>query len=284
MSKVKRISSQPVTQYCPTLVLKQTLLLLLPIPTAVNSFFQFIRLDFTSGWVALLCSTGFIAASILTTKSIALEKQTAPVTEPSRKNTFAWKRVGTAIFGISTAFSLMALTDSTIMEAGVGSIIALLIFALLFGAMTPEKEDLILPPVTSSNQAMVKEARSRLAAIKDTATHTETLKDAGQLQSLIEITETIIIYVENSHQENREVRKILKVYLPQVAKIINNYRTVDYELISEEAKSTDQLSSLLSLVESDFKKVYRKLMENQAINIDLDMKVLQTRLDEERRS
>jgi len=149
--------------------------------------------------------------------------------------------------------------------------------------MTQEKEDLNLPPATSSNQAMVQEARNRLAAIKDTAAQTETLKDTGQLQNLIEITETIISYVENSHKENREVRKILKVYLPQVEKIIHNYRTVDFELISERAKSTDQLPSLLAQVEGDFKKVYRKLMENQAINIELDMKVLQTRLDEERR-
>ena len=141
-------------------------------------------------------------------------------------------------------------------------------------------------PVRTGNaeiDELFNEGQKTVTEIRSLSTKIPDARVAAKLQELAAVTERIFKRLHSNPEDFKQIRRFSDLHLPTVMKILRTYETlkgsdVRGENITNTLERID--SALVSILES-FKKFYDSLYYHQALDIEVDISVLETMLKKE---
>ena len=99
---------------------------------------------------------------------------------------------------------------------------------------------------------------------------------SNYLDEMERICQNIFIYVEKHSEKESELKNLINYYLPETFSLLENYDELsEKELQTEEiTQAREEITETLGMILKAFKNLYKKLIENQASKISVDIKVL----------
>ena len=82
--------------------------------------------------------------------------------------------------------------------------------------------------------------------------------------------------MEKHSEKESELKNLINYYLPETFSLLENYDELsEKELQTEEiTRAREEITETLEMILKAFKNLYKKLLENQASKISVDIKVL----------
>ena len=99
---------------------------------------------------------------------------------------------------------------------------------------------------------------------------------SNYLDEMERICQNIFTYVEKHSEKESELKNLINYYLPETFSLLENYDELsEKELQTEEiTRAREEITETLGMILKAFKNLYKKLLENQASKISVDIKVL----------
>ena len=99
---------------------------------------------------------------------------------------------------------------------------------------------------------------------------------SNYLDEMERICRNIFTYVEKHSEKESELKNLINYYLPETFSLLENYDELsEKELQTEEiTRAREEITETLGMILKAFKNLYKKLLENQASKISVDIKVL----------
>jgi 5-bromo-4-chloroindolyl phosphate hydrolysis protein len=127
--------------------------------------------------------------------------------------------------------------------------------------------------------AQVKQAYGRLRGI-ETAARNITVREFGErLTRIADIGRDILAEIERDPRDASRARRFLNIYLDSAEKVTTQYAQSHRQLRHQPLE--ENFRQLLIDMEQNFAEQRTKLLEHDAMNLDVDIEVLKTRLKRE---
>lgn len=131
--------------------------------------------------------------------------------------------------------------------------------------------------------ALLQEGRTTVAQMRELK---GAISDSGvqkKLTELIEVTEKIFHWLYTHPGDFKTVRRFADYYLPETAKLLKTYEKFSNSSVRGEniTSAMDRIDSALDSVVASYKKLYDSLYYHQALDIEADIKVLESMLKQE---
>lgn len=127
--------------------------------------------------------------------------------------------------------------------------------------------------------AQVKQAYGRLRGIEAAARNITVREFGERLTRITDIGHDILAEIERDPRDASRARRFLNVYLDSAEKVTTQYAQSHRQLRQQTLE--DNFRQLLIDMEQNFSDQRTKLLETDAMNLDVDIEVLKTRLKRE---
>ncbi|MDR0862628.1 MAG: 5-bromo-4-chloroindolyl phosphate hydrolysis family protein [Oscillospiraceae bacterium] len=169
------------------------------------------------------------------------------------------------------------------------SMVAFLLLQKVFPG-TVEKVELPPEPVTTGDadaDALLRDGEAAVAEIRRLKTSLQNAEMRVKLDALAEITDKIFKDVIDDPTDYRQIRRFADLYLPETMKLLNAYErlgrggAIDADAQSNVQSTLRRIEGALDTILASYRKQYDALFQNQAIDIEADIRVLETMLKKE---
>lgn len=227
---------------------------------------------------------GFLLAMIaatLTRKGISIEAQAKKRKIVRRTSALPYKMLGAILLGVAIATTSMIAIGNGIIVSILLGIAAFVGFYLYYGFdPAREKPGVATIGITSEEVLdLLEEAEARIAGIEEARAniHNQELKD--RLRRIVKQTRNILTTIEEDPRDARRARKFLKVYLDGAQQVTSGYARSHKQI--ESAELDENFRRVLTTIESVIADQQKKLLENNATELDVQIEVLQMQLEKE---
>jgi 5-bromo-4-chloroindolyl phosphate hydrolysis protein len=234
--------------------------------------------------LALGSGLGFLLAMFAATlarKGISIEAQAKKRKIVRRSSTLPYKMLGAILLGVAMASTSMIAIGNGIIVSILLGIAAYVGFYLYYGFdPAREKPGVATIGITSEEVLeLLEEAEARIAGIEEARAkiHNQELKD--RLRRIVKQTRNILTTIEEDPRDARRARKFLKVYLDGAQQVTSGYARSHKQI--ESAELDDNFRRVLTTIESVIADQQKKLLENNATELDVQIEVLQMQLEKE---
>lgn len=129
----------------------------------------------------------------------------------------------------------------------------------------------------------VVEGRNLILQLKEANDKIGNQKISNQIDSFVEITNSITQTVIDKPNKVSEIRKFLNYYLPTCLNLLNHYADFEKQKIkgTHVLESMEKISMMMDSIEMAFKKQLDSLFDNETLDISADIMVLEGMLKQE---
>jgi len=257
------------------------LLFLLPLPMLFGALSALFAGNF---WRGVGAAAGFALAMFgasLVRRGMMIENEAKKRKIKRRSSTLPYKALGAGACGLATAVAAW-------MAAGHMFPIALLFgLATAFGCYLVYGADLSrhlsgVPAVGVTSEEVIEildEADQKIAAIESAADGIRNLELKQRLQGIVAGVREITGIIEDDPRDLRRARKFLKVYLDGAQRVTTGYAATHGA--SDNAELEQNFRNVLDTMENVIGEQKQRLLENNLTELDVQIEVLQNRLERE---
>jgi 5-bromo-4-chloroindolyl phosphate hydrolysis protein len=191
------------------------------------------------------------------------------------------KAAAGALLAAATGFAAFAVAGHALPVAVVFGAIAALGYFLFYGTDSRGRE---LAPSLSRGSAdevgaILRDAYQRLDSIEQASARIGTKEFRQRLGTIVGATENILKAIEEDPRDLRQARRFLNVYLDGVQRVTEQYARTHPR--TQSLALEQNFRTLLVEMENICDQQYTKLMQNDALDLDVQIEVLNTRLKQE---
>jgi 5-bromo-4-chloroindolyl phosphate hydrolysis protein len=221
----------------------------------------------------------FVLGAVLTRRGV--QREIAATVRPTTAKGLPLKTLAGAIVGLAAGFTAFAVVGHDAVAAIAFAIAAAGGYFMLYGA---EPQAGRLPAWTSGHReadarSVLELAYQRLNALDAAGRQIENREFRQRLGNISVIVGKILRAVEENPADVRRTRKFLNVYLEGAQKVALQYARA--EAHSPSAEREHSFRTLLVDVENTCHQQYDKLLQHDALDLDVQIEVLTTRLRRE---
>lgn len=269
----------PVRRRSALTTLRAALLFLFVWPLPIAAFLALLMGD-----LALLAGSAgpfaltMLAASLLR-RGIAAREEGRQPDGPRRPLTAAAGLIGlsaflAALFGADYPW-FFALGFGAAAAAGM---------VLLFGLDAPAPSRPLpggVSPFTPEERRLIEQSRARIASLESASARLASAEFRSRLDRVAGWARAVIEEIERDPRDLRRARKSLIVYLEGAEKVTARYLETHPRAGDQAGVLEESYRTLLDALERAFADQYAKLIENDAMDLDVQIEVLTKRLKEE---
>ncbi len=261
--------------------LRGILLYILPFPLLLAALRGLLNDNLT---LATGSGAGFILAMIAATlarKGFAIEARAKQRKIVRRTSTLPYKTLGAILLGIAVAItSWLAIGNGIIVSLLLG-IAALTGFYLYYG-FDPARDGTGIAAVGITSEEvldLLDEAETKIQSIEEARARINNQELRQRLRRIVKQTRNILQTIEEDPRDARRARKFLKVYLDGAQQVTSGYARAHEHMESSELD--ENFRRVLATIETVIAEQQKKLMENNATELDVQIEVLQMQLEKE---
>ncbi len=279
MAKISRIKSprQKRKRSGPLEILRAAVLPLLPLPFAAFIPFPFFTGNIHNTWLSLLSLFFSLCASLSLWLGRAQENQYEG-TKPSSIQGIPFKTIAALLYGLATAILTYQISSHSIVKTIFTCLLITICFTFFFGRdrYRTNKKSLSSP---LPFQLLLDNAANHILELQSVANEVDDNNLRDRINKLTLVAERIVVLVEGQKEERHPPRKFFRTYLPDAVQIIKDF-TENNAIQKNKSDLQHEFDNLLTSLEGVFLSEYNRLQQKKEMEIDIQMKVLQTRLKE----
>ncbi|MFK7887416.1 MAG: 5-bromo-4-chloroindolyl phosphate hydrolysis family protein [Gammaproteobacteria bacterium] len=123
------------------------------------------------------------------------------------------------------------------------------------------------------------QAEAKIASIEEAARKIRSADFSGQLRRIADSARAVLKVIEDDPADLRRARKFLHVYLDGARTVTANYANTHEDARNEEIDAN--FGDMLQTIESSFVETRERLLQDDAMDLDVQIEVLTTRLKRE---
>ena len=260
---------------------KPFLLYILPLPlllVAVSSFLtgRFFQLVYSSAALLLV----WLAARFI--QKAAQYQWQAEKRSWARATRVPW-RLSAAVFCAVAAFLITTMVIGHNLFIGIAGAVAAFAGVVLTYGLDPQYDDKAnvsrFGVTTEEVLEALDEAEVNLAQIETAGKQIGNQELKTRLSSIVEKTRGVLALIEQDPKDLRRARKFLKVYLTGARNVTTQYAATHRH--QENAVLETNFRNVLTSIEDVITEQHQKLLENDALDLDVKIEVLEAQLKHE---
>jgi 5-bromo-4-chloroindolyl phosphate hydrolysis protein len=234
--------------------------------------------------VATGSGLGFILAMIAATlarKGLGIEAQAKKRKILRRSSTLPYKMLGAILLGVATTIIARIAIGNGIIVSILQGIAAFAGFYLYYGFDPARKKPGVAAIGITSEEVLdlLEEAETRIEGIESARVKINNRELKDRLRRIVKETRNILTTIEEDPRDARRARKFLKVYLDGAQQVTTGYARAHQQLDSAELE--ENFRRVLDTIETVIAEQQKKLLENNATELDVQIEVLQMQLEKE---
>ncbi|MFK8017685.1 MAG: 5-bromo-4-chloroindolyl phosphate hydrolysis family protein [Gammaproteobacteria bacterium] len=123
------------------------------------------------------------------------------------------------------------------------------------------------------------QAEAKIQAIEESSREIQHPEYSGQLRRIAQAARAVLTTIEDDPGDLRRARKFLHVYLDGARSVTANYARTHEDARNETVEKN--FGEMLETIESSFVETRERLLQDDAMNLDVQIEVLTTRLKRE---
>lgn len=256
------------------------LLILLPIPLIPSSIISLIKGDVVHLTISLGAYSAYIYAALLTRQGLKSEANYVQ-RNFARPPTFLGKRSAGIIAAVTTSLLAYFGADQNLIMALVYGFLCGLGYHLAYG-FGPRYLSPTIRHAKSDNpeiDEILEQAEAKILAIEHATAKLSSMELIHRLQRISSKAREILQTIAENPRELRRARKFMYVYLDGAQKVSQGYAKTHRHIRSGELE--ENFRRVLITIENVFTEQHAKLLENDALDLDVQIEVLKTQLENE---
>ncbi|MBL8665436.1 MAG: 5-bromo-4-chloroindolyl phosphate hydrolysis family protein [Candidatus Odyssella sp.] len=260
------------------------ILYFLPLPLLGKAFYELVlRGRFTGFAISLALFALFVFGAELMRRGIGKSMDFK-----SRKVALAGgaplKTMGAAVIGLATFATAFLAADQSLLAAIAIGLGALLGLFLTYGVDPRGAKGVAADSGVSAeelNEALT-EARGRIGALEDAGKRLQggaAYELRQKIRDVVAAAGKVLHLIEEDPRDLRRARKFLNVYLDSAKTVTENYAATAAKAPSPEMEA--KFRAVLDDLKTTCEEQYKKLLENDTLDLDAQIEVLKTRLTRE---
>ena len=187
--------------------------------------------------------------------------------------------IAAAVWLAGSLFLLMYRLSSYMILAG-GAIIAFAFSKKKYDKIIVKEVEVIDNPLLHE---AVEEGRKLIVQLKEANEKIDDHKLSVQIDSFVEITESILQTILDKPDKVTEIRKFLNYYLPTCINLLDHYAYFEKQKMKGDnvLKSMNKITGMMDMIETAFRKQLDSLFDNETLDIGADITVLEGMLKQE---
>jgi 5-bromo-4-chloroindolyl phosphate hydrolysis protein len=257
------------------------LLFLLPLPLLPAAIIALAQGHVFSMAASFLGFGLMILAAILTRKGILLDEESKRRKLQRRRGKMHYRLFSAIILAIATALVSWFSTGNGLIISVIYGIVTLLAYYLYYGLdETRSDADFSAIGVTAEEVIdAIEDAEKKLAEIDIARSHISDLGLKRRLKTIISETRKILEIIEDDPKDLRRARKFLKVYLEGMRRVTTGYAAMRKD--NPQPELEQNFKNVLTTIEKIVTEQQTKLLENDAMELDVQIEVLELQLKKE---
>lgn len=192
------------------------------------------------------------------------------------------KALAAVLVGVGSAVCAIWLADLGLLVGVVAGVMALVGTLLAYG-LDP-RQDKIADGSTAgySTEEIVSaltQAEAKIESIAQSGRSIQNPEFAARLERIVEAASQVLRVIEDDPGDLRRARKFLHVYLDGARTVTANYARAHPDARNEELD--ENFRDMLETIESSFIETRQRLLQDDAMDLDVQIEVLKTRLKRE---
>lgn len=231
-------------------------------------------------------AVGFAAAMVAATmirRGLVIESEAKRRKIVRRASTVPYKLTGSIVLGIGMFVVAMASGYSLLLQPLFG--LAAGLGAYLYYGTDPSRNAAAIASVGMTSEeliALLDEGEARIETIEQARKDIRNPEFRQKLQKITEGAREILDTIEEDPSDARKARKFLKVYLDGAQQVTQGYaRMHKSDDGGANIELEDNFRRVLGTIETVIDEQKLKLAENNALDLDVQMEVLQLQLEKE---
>jgi 5-bromo-4-chloroindolyl phosphate hydrolysis protein len=222
-----------------------------------------------------------ILAAILTRKGILLDEESKRRKLQRRRGKIHYRMLSALILAIATALVSWFSTNNGLIVSVVYGLMALVAYYLYYGLDEARSNpDFSAIGVTAEEViTAIEEAEVKLAEIEVARTNISDIGLKRRLKTIIGETHKILEIIEDDPKDLRRARKFLKVYLEGMRRVTTGYAAMRKD--NPQPELEQNFKNVLTTIEKIVTEQQTKLLENDAMELDVQIEVLELQLKKE---
>ncbi|MEN8131275.1 MAG: 5-bromo-4-chloroindolyl phosphate hydrolysis family protein [Pseudomonadota bacterium] len=256
------------------------LLFLLPLPLIPAAIFSLISGNLLHLSVSLGAYAAYLYSALLTRQALKAEARYAQ-RKFARRPSLLGKRTAGIITSLSTAALAYLGADQSLILSIVYGLLCALGFDFAYGFGT-----LHTPIVKNHFKAddpeiadILEQAEAKIVAIEYAADELNSVELIDRLKRITTKAREILYFVANDPRELRRARKFMHVYLDGAQRVSQGYARTHRQIRSGELD--ENFRRVLITIEKVFIEQQSKLLEHDVQDLDVQIEVLKTQLENE---
>jgi len=257
------------------------LLFLLPLPLLAVIVRDVFRGTTETLLPSVIAAAMYFYGAWLTRRGLSIEKkyQKRKISVPP---TLPRKLIGAALFGIATYIVSRYVRQKDFLFAALMGVGAFFGLVLAYGIdPNKEKSSINTPDGYSTGDvvAALEEAEAKILDIENARRQIRNLELKKHLHIITGQAREILGIIEEDPKDLRRARKFLHTYLNGAKRVTEGY--VKATRHNDHAELSDNYKEVLQSIETVFAEQKQKLIENDVLDVDIQIEVLNTRLERE---
>jgi 5-bromo-4-chloroindolyl phosphate hydrolysis protein len=256
------------------------LLFLLPLPLVPAAVIALIKGDATHLTISLGAYAAYLYAALLTRHSLKSEASFIQ-RDFARLPSFLGKRSAGIICSVTTGVLAYFGADQDLIMSIVYSLLCGLGYHLAYG-FGPRSISLTTKHRQDNNPEIaeiLERAEAKILAIELTTSKLSSAELIRRLERITSKAREILQTIAENPRELRRARKFMYVYLDGAQKVSQGYAKTHRHIRSGELE--ENFRRVLITIEDVFAEQHTKLLENDAMDLDVQIEVLKTQLENE---
>ena len=190
------------------------------------------------------------------------------------------KTMGAAVIGLATFATAFLAADQSLLAAIAIGLGALLGLFLTYG-VDPRGAKGVAADSEELNEALT-EARGRIGALEEAGKRLQggaAYELRQKIRDVVAAAGKVLHLIEEDPRDLRRARKFLNVYLDSAKTVTENYAATAAKAPSPEMEA--KFRAVLDDLKTTCEEQYKKLLENDTLDLDAQIEVLKTRLTRE---
>lgn len=257
------------------------LLFLLPLPLLLAAIIALAQGRVFTMAIDLVGFGLVISAAILTQKGILLDEQSRLRKIQRKRGKIHYRLLSAIVLAFATSLVSWFSTRNGLIASAVYGLITILAYYLYYGFdETREAPDFSAIGVTAEEVIeAIDEAEQKLEEIETARGNIADPALKRRLKNIIRETHKILDIIEDDPKDLRRARKFLKVYLEGMRRVTTGYAAMHKDHPVPELEKN--FSNVLATIEKIVTEQQTKLLENDAMELDVQIEVLELQLKKE---
>ncbi len=257
------------------------LLFILPLPLLPAAIIALAQGHLVTMAISLVGFGLMILAAILTRKGILLDEQSRLRKLHRRRGKIHYRLLSAVILALATTLVSWLSANNGLIVSIVYGLVALLAYYLYYGLdETRSAPDFSAIGVTAEEVIeAIDDAERKLEEIESARIRISDLGLKRRLKAIITETHKILDIIEDDPKDLRRARKFLKVYLEGMRRVTTGYAAMRKDHPQPELEQN--FKNVLTTIEKIVTEQQTKLLENDAMELDVQIEVLELQLKKE---